>query len=104
MRLVPLRACFSSDLQWRRKVPGFVRAFECSETRHPSCVVLLTATRALLAVEDAVVEQLDLQQPFVYQETLAAGAAKFTVGTWTLALNQQSERREFAHFFKSKKV
>jgi hypothetical protein len=81
-----------------------VRAFECSEARHPSCAVLLTTTRALLVVEDAVVEQLDLVQPFVYQETLVAGAAKFTVGTWTLTLNQQSERREFAQFFKARKV
>ncbi len=93
----------NADVKWRRKVPEFVRAFECSETRYASCVVLLTANAAMLVVDDVVKETIDLREPFAYQETFATGAAKFTVGTWSLALQQQRERREFSRFFKTRK-
>jgi hypothetical protein len=84
-----------ADIRWRRKVKGFVRAFECVEA-----LVLLTKDSVLLVVQDVIQDRISLLEPFVFHETYSAGTTSFTIGKWTLTLAHKNDRREFAQFFK----
>lgn len=84
-----------AELRWRRKLPGFRRAFDCAEA-----LVLLTTDEALFVVRDVVVDRLPLAENFVFQEIYSAGSSSFKLGKWTLTLVHRSDRREFAQAFK----
>ncbi len=84
-----------ADIRWRRKLPGFVRAFDCVEA-----LVILTDQVVFFVVQDVIVDRMARKDHCMFQEIYVGGISSFKLGKWSLTLINKAERREFSQAFK----